>query len=102
MNMETNRIEYKSTLTDKLEREVVAFLNYHEGGNIHIGIDDNGNAVGVEGIDSTQLKIIDRIKNNILPSTLGLFDVVAEDVSGKNTINIIISSGSEKPYVRIP
>lgn len=96
--METNRIEYKSTLTDKLEREVVAFLNYHEGGNIHIGIDDNGNAVGVEGIDSTQLKIIDRIKNNILPSTLGLFDVVAEDVSGKNTINIIISSGSEKPY----
>lgn len=96
--METNRIEYKSKLTDKLEREVVAFLNYHEGGNIYIGIDDKGNAVGVENIDSTQLRIVDRIISNILPSTLGLFDVVTENISGKDIINIIISSGTEKPY----
>ena len=31
---ETNRIEFKRELTDDLdiEKEVVAFLNYHEGG----------------------------------------------------------------------
>jgi hypothetical protein len=32
MIIESNRIEYKSTLTDKFEREVVAFLNYRDGG----------------------------------------------------------------------
>ncbi len=31
---ETNRIEFKQELNDKLEREVVSFLNYHEGGAI--------------------------------------------------------------------
>ena len=31
-------------------------------------------------LDSTQLKIADRIKNNILPSTMGLFDIVTEEI----------------------
>ena len=33
---ETNRIEFKRELTDKLdiEKEVIAFLNYREGGII--------------------------------------------------------------------
>jgi predicted HTH transcriptional regulator len=41
---ETNRIEYKLELTKELdlEKEVIAFLNYHEGGVIYIGIDKNG------------------------------------------------------------
>ena len=36
---ETNRIEFKRELTDKLdiEKEVIAFLNYREGGIIYIG-----------------------------------------------------------------
>lgn len=35
---ETNRIEYKRELNADLdiEKEVVAFLNYHEGGLIYI------------------------------------------------------------------
>ena len=50
---ESNRIEFKRELTKELdiEREVVAFLNYREGGIIYIGIDDSGQAVGVQDID---------------------------------------------------
>lgn len=66
---ETNRVELKRELNDKLEKEVVGFLNYHEGGTIYIGIDDAGNVVGITNEDDTQLMIKDRIKNNILPST---------------------------------
>ena len=38
---ETNRIEFKRELADDLdiEKEVIAFLNYKEGGYIYIGID---------------------------------------------------------------
>ena len=43
---ESNRIEYKQELTDKLEKEVIAFLNYREGGIIYLGIDKNGNKIG--------------------------------------------------------
>ena len=42
---ETNRIEYKQQLTDDLEKEAVAFLNYKEGGAIYIGIDKTGKAI---------------------------------------------------------
>jgi len=34
LSAESNRIEYKRELNDKLERTVVAFLNYPGGGEI--------------------------------------------------------------------
>ncbi|MBN2729330.1 MAG: putative DNA binding domain-containing protein [Bacteroidales bacterium] len=99
---ETNRIEYKRELnTDiDLEKEVIAFLNYHEGGLIYIGIDKQGTSLGVSDIDGDMLKIKDRIKNNISPSAMGLFDVVAETLEGKGLIKIIVAGGTEKPYFK--
>lgn len=99
---ETNRIEYKSALTKDLdlEKEVVAFLNCREGGLIYIGIDKTGKVLGVKDTDGDALKIKDRIKNNISPSAMGLFDVVAEEREGKGVIKIIVASGSEKPYFK--
>ena len=98
MLSETNRIEYKSELNDKLEREVVGFLNYHEGGIVYIGIAKDGTIVGVDDVDKTQLKIVDRIKDKISPATLGIFDIIVETHDDKQVIKIVISSGPEKPY----
>ena len=96
---ESNRIEFKRELSDSLEKEVVAFLNYRDGGAIYIGIDDNSkDVVGIKNIDQVQLKIKDRIKNNILPSTLGLFDVIHKNKDLKDIIKITIASGTDKPY----
>lgn len=81
---ETNRVEYKEKLTKDLdlEREVIAFLNYLEGGFIYIGIDKYGEILGLDDIDGDMLKIKERIKNNISSSAMGLFDVVAEESDG--------------------
>jgi len=98
LSEETNRIEYKQILTDDFERQVVAFLNYAQGGEIYIGIDKHRKVVGVAEIDLVQQKIVDRIKNNILPSTLGLFDVIVEKISNLEVVKIVIASGMEKPY----
>ena len=98
MLQESNRVEFKSVLNDKMEKEVVAFLNNQEGGILYIGIGDDGHPIKNEDLDATQLKIADRIKNNILPSTMGLFDVVTEIIENVPVIKIIISSGLEKPY----
>jgi ATP-dependent DNA helicase RecG len=100
--MESHLIEYKSTLTPDmdLEKEVVAFLNSRTGGRIFIGIDNSGYVMGVDNADKLMLQIKDRIKNNIEPSVLGLFDVVEEKRDGKNVIKIIVASGSEKPYYK--
>src|SRR5699024_4987080 len=99
---ETNRIEYKNKLTKDLdlEKEIIAFLNYREGGLVYIGIDKAGQSFGLKDIDGDMLKIKELIKNNISPSALGLFDVVAETKDGKSIIKIIVASGSEKPYFK--
>lgn len=98
LNLVTNRIEYKQQLTDDLEKEVVAFLNYREGGVVYIGIDKTGKTVGVSDADGDALKIKDRLKNNIKPSCMGLFDVAIEEIESKGVIKITLASGIEKPY----
>lgn len=95
---ESNRIEFKLTLTDSLEKEVISFLNYREGGVIYLGIDDNGNIIGIANPDDVQLRIKDRLKNNVYPSCLGLFDLIQEEINNKVVIKIIVASGPEKPY----
>jgi len=95
---ENNRIEYKKQVTDMFEKEVVAFLNYIGGGIIYIGIDDDGSVVGIENSDKLQLQIKDRIRNNISPSCMGLFDIVEEYREEKPVIKLIVASGQERPY----
>ena len=107
MLQESNRIEFKAELNDKLEKEIGAFLNNKEGGVLYIGVDDNGNPVGIEktgtaigvtDIDCDILKIKDRLKNNITPSCMGLFDIATENIDSRDVIKITFASGPEKPY----
>jgi ATP-dependent DNA helicase RecG len=95
---ENNRIEYKRELTDSLEKEAVAFLNYKDGGLIYIGIDKEGQVYGLEDCDKIQLAIKDRLKNNIQPSIMGLFDIVHEKRDNRDVLRIIVAGGLEKPY----
>ncbi len=95
---ESNRIEYKRQLADSLEKEVVAFLNYQDGGIIYLGIDSDGSAVGLDDCDAVQLAVKDRLKNNIQPSIMGLFDLIHEKCNGKDILRITIAGGLEKPY----
>jgi predicted HTH transcriptional regulator len=97
MNTETNRIEYKLTLTDDFEQEAVAFLN-SSGGDVFIGIRKDGSVEGVSNPDDIQLKIADRLKDNIRPSIMGLFDVRTEERDGKTVIIVNLAGGAEKPY----
>ncbi len=95
---ENNRTEFKRELNNRFERTVVSFLNYAGGGEILIGVDDNGEAIGVAEADAVQLQIVDRIRNNIRPQTLGLFDVVLTQLDGKDVIRVIVSCGQQRPY----
>jgi len=95
---ETNRTEFKRELNDRFERAVVSFLNYAGGGEILIGADDDGSVRGIKDADEVQRKIVDRIRNNIRPQTLGLFDVIHEKINGKDVIRVIVSCGQQRPY----
>jgi len=94
---ESNNLELKRELTDGFEKEVVAFLNTI-GGQLVIGVDDDGQVIGLDNADKVSLAAADRIKNNILPSAMGLFNIESKVEEDKNYIIITVAGGLEKPY----
>ena len=98
--MEDRVIEYKRELTkdiEGLEREVVSFLNSN-GGELLIGVNNDGTVYGVDEVDAVQTKIAQRLDSNIKPSCLGLFDIHVERREDKRIIKVVVSAGSERPY----
>lgn len=53
--LENDRVEFKSEINDKLEKELVAFFNNQKGGILYIGLDDSGHPVGNMNIDSKRI-----------------------------------------------
>ena len=97
--IENSRVEFKTKLVDDLEENIIGFLNSKDGGNIYIGVADNGKIIGLNGnIDLLQRKIKDRIISNIEPSVLGLFDIEVLETDNKKYLNTIVARGLEKPY----
>ena len=64
MKFETENIEFKLQITDEIYKEVIAFANT-DGGTIYIGIDDNGNVVGIDNVDETYTRITNGIRDAI-------------------------------------
>ena len=96
--IEDSRTEFKVKLVDDLEESVIAFLN-KDGGNIYIGIDDNGNVVGLRNnMDLLQRKVKDKIISSIEPSVLGLFDLEVLEKDNKKYLKITIAKGYDTPY----
>lgn len=89
--IETSRIEFKRELTRELdiEKEIVAFLNYREGGMLYIGIDDNGEPVGVKDITAPDDTII-------FGSVNGAFGSVKHSEPTQRQLNIlsVIANGN--------
>ena len=100
MNDETGNREYKRQLDrdDRFERAVVAFLNSRDGGTIYLGVEDDGSVCGVADPDLVQRQAADRIRNNVRPATMGLFDIGLEERDGRPVVRIVISSGPDRPY----
>jgi predicted HTH transcriptional regulator len=95
---ETESVEYKRRITEDIERTVIGFLNV-SGGELHIGIDPDGSVYGVDNYDEEVRRFTDRVRNNILPSALGLFSVSSRiGKNGKVYLVVKIASGFEKPY----
>jgi predicted HTH transcriptional regulator len=94
---ENEHTEYKERLTDGIEKEAVAFLNA-DGGSIIIGVQDDGEVVGIANADKLQLQIKDRLLSNIAPSILHLLSISAETIDNKTVLKINLKAGAEKPY----
>jgi ATP-dependent DNA helicase RecG len=60
---ESETVEFKQAFSKAVFETIVAFSN-HIGGKILIGIDDNGNVIGIALTEETIQKWINEIKQN--------------------------------------
>lgn len=65
MMKETQTIEFKRQFVSDLNKEIIAFANTN-GGEILIGIDNNGLVAGLSDIEAVELQCVNHISNTIL------------------------------------
>ena len=93
---ESDRVELKREMIKDLDKEIIAFLNTH-GGTIFIGVDDNGNVIGIPQKlkDDYDEKISAILTNNIKPNSR---NNVTFSYDEDNVLVINIKEGDSKPY----
>lgn len=94
MIFETENIELKSEFTEEIYKEIIAFANT-DGGTVYVGIDDNGNAVGLDNPDKEYTRITNGIRDAIMPDVT-MF--VRFSIDNKKVVRITVSEGTNKPY----
>lgn len=96
---ETESIELKRVLTEKVERALVAFLNT-QGGTIYIGVEDDGTIVGVDKLDETLKDIADIITTQILPNPQEYVELGTKFIDGKHIVEIKVNKGRALYYIK--
>lgn len=94
MNFETENIEFTSGFTERIYKEIIAFANT-DGGILAIGIDNDGNTVGLDNVDEECTHITDGIRDAILPDVTMLVKCIVQE---NKVVRITINEGVNKPY----
>ncbi|MBO7677476.1 MAG: putative DNA binding domain-containing protein [Erysipelotrichaceae bacterium] len=91
---ENRNLEYKEEITNTFLKTVRAFSNY-DGGMILFGVNDSGEAVGLDDVTQKCLDIENRINDSISPQPDYTLSVIE---SGK-AIALSVKPGSNTPYM---
>ena len=97
MYVEDEYTELKVELTKDIKKEIIAFANT-KGGKIYIGIDDDGNIIGLknskEDLESLSGMIREGIKSDLTLYT----SVNLININDKDIIEINVMEAPNKPY----
>lgn len=94
MNFETENIEFKAQFSEDIYKEVIAFANT-DGGIVYVGIDNEGNAVGLTNVDREYTRITNGIRDAIMPDVTMCVKFTIQD---NEVIRITVNEGTNKPY----
>ena len=94
MHFETENIEFKSQFTEEIYKEVIAFANT-DGGIVYVGVDNDGNAVGLTDVDQEYTRITNGLRDAIMPDVTMFVRFTVQD---NKVVRITVSEAANKPY----
>lgn len=94
---ESETVELKLIVTDVIKKEIVAFAN-SEGGTIYIDVSDDGEVVGIEDSDKSDLQFSGMVHDNIKPDLSLFVSYRTLNFDGKEVLSIDVERGTNRPY----
>ena len=95
MRKESKDVEFKEKITKSYLKTVSAYSNY-KNGKIIFGINDEGEAIGLEKVVENKLNIENTINDTIKPKPEYTLDI--EKIEGKSYIVLNVKKGDFPPY----
>lgn len=95
--LEGTNVELKAIIVEDMKKEIVAFAN-SEGGTLYIGINDQGEVIGVEDADGVMLQASNMIRDSIKPDVTMFVNYAHEQIEQKDIIKITVQKGTDSPY----
>ena len=94
---ENEKVELRGarTHTKTLARSICGMLN-QQGGLVVLGVDDDGDVVGVADPDHDVADLHSHLADHLSP--LPLVSIVRYDIDGKTVVVIEVPEGADKPY----
>lgn len=94
---ESYTVELKRELNTDFKKEIIAFAN-SDGGEIYIGVDDNGKVIGIDNAEKTMEAIGNMIRDGIKPDLTAYTSI--EEIKEKelSVIRVTVLRGTKRPY----
>jgi len=93
---ESETVELKVDYTPEIKKEIVAFANSN-GGIIYIGMQDNGEIIGLENADFVMQQVSNSIRDGIRPD-VSMFTSIELCQENKHIVRVTVNQGTKKPY----
>ena len=85
----------------RIKKTLVAFANT-VGGDIYIGVNDEGQVVGLADPSLVEEKLASTIREAIQPSIAGIVSTQRMQIDGKTILRVHVDAGSLRPYCLDP
>lgn len=94
---ESYTVELKREINADFKKEIIAFAN-SDGGEIFVGVDRDGTAVGVDNAERVMEQISNMIRDGIKPDLTAYTSINEEEDNGKAVIKVNVLRGAKRPY----
>lgn len=94
---ESELVELKEIVVEDVKKEIIAFANC-DGGKLYIGVQDDGQIIGVEDADAVALQISNMVRDAIKPDLTMFLHYETLKENGEEVVCVNVQRGTERPY----
>lgn len=95
--VESSQVEFKQSVCAGAIKTIIAFANT-EGGDLYIGVEDDGEIIGICNLDEELTRLSNMMHDSIRPDILMNCSIRPESIDGKSVILVHVERGTKRPY----